>query len=92
MTQADDTGIIRGRADDRMMAKLGLPMLIFRLLTALGAAVTSAGSVAKDCMALTACPAEVLLRLAWLMTLTPDRADAGGSVPKGAVTKTETET
>ena len=72
--------------------QLGLPILVFRLLTALGAAVTSASNVAKDCMALTACPAEVLLRLAWLMTVTPDRVDAGGSVPNGAVTKTETET
>ena len=87
---AASLAVIGGRADDRTMAELVLPMLVFRLLTALGAAVTSASNVAKDCMALTACPVDVLLRLAWLMTVTPDRADAGGSVPNGAVTETET--
>ena len=76
--------VIGGRADDRTMAALGLSMLMLQLLAAVGVAVTSAGNVARDCMAFTASCAWVP---AWLMTVTPDRADAGGSVLRGAVTK-----
>lgn len=49
---AASLAVIGGRADDRTMAEPGLPMLVFRLLTALGAALTSASNVAKDCMTL----------------------------------------
>ena len=52
---AANLAVIGGRADDRTTVVPGLPMLMLRLLPALGVAVTSAGNVAKVCMALTAC-------------------------------------
>ena len=77
--------VIGGRAEERTTAEPGLTTPAFGLLPmSPDREVTSPGNVAKDCMALMTCPAGVLSRLD--MTVTPDRADAGGSVPKVAVT------
>ena len=76
--------VIGGRAEERTTAEPGLTPAFGLLPMLPDREVTRPGNVAKDCMALMTCPAGVLSRT--VMTVTPDRADAGGSVPKVAVT------
>ena len=68
--------VIGARADDNTMAAPGWTRLALGL--AVDTLVTSAGSVANDCIAPAAC-----LAMTWLMVAMLAIADPGGRVPRG---------